>query len=149
LAGEQATRAIGPGVAREFINVAPNLALGAAGTVISGLSSAADVGVRQLAIGTQASIAQLQAFVSMMNAIGGSGSSAGAAAAMCWVAAAVYGFGTPEFFAARRFIVVLWRGRVADATRWLYLRIGPWLGRRPKLCRLFKPLLDVAVRRGR
>lgn len=81
---------------------------------------------------------------------GGFGGSGGGP---CWVAAAIYGDESPEFLAARRFVVERWQGRIANAVRWLYLRIGPWLGQKTRqhstLRRLFRPLFDIAVRKGR
>ncbi len=71
----------------------------------------------------------------------------------CWVAAAIYGDASPEFLAARRFVFERWQGWLADASRWLYLRIGPWLGQKVRkhalLRRALRPLFDIAVRRGR
>jgi hypothetical protein len=79
------------------------------------------------------------------------GSAAGIAGmiGMCWIAKAIYGEGSDEFFAARHYIFNVWRGRLAHFVRRLYLKVGPWIGARPSVARLFKPLFDIAVRRGK
>lgn len=61
-----------------------------------------------------------------------------AGAAGCWVAAAVYGAGTPEWWLTRQWVM-------HEAPRWFrsaYLKVGPWVGQRPRLARLLKPLFD-------
>lgn len=82
----------------------------------------------------------------------GEAAGAGAFAAMCWVAAAIYGDGSPEFWAARRYIVYQWKGRTADIVRALYLRFGERVAKVVRKSRtlkfMLKPLFDVAVRRG-
>jgi hypothetical protein len=82
--------------------------------------------------------------------IGMIGSIAGIAAlAFCWVAKAIYGDGTDEFLAARHWIMFAWKGRTANAVRWLYKRYGQRVATRPWACRMLKPLFDVAVRKGK
>lgn len=81
------------------------------------------------------------------------GAALGAAAGGgCWIAAAIYGDGTPAFYRARNFIMHKWTGLVADATRYVYRVVGPWLAPRVRrhawLRRALKPLFDAAVRRG-
>lgn len=71
---------------------------------------------------------------------------------VCWVAEAIYGPGSPEFWAAWRFINERWTGRAADYVRAVYRRYGQRLAyyvRRSRVLRaVLKPLFDVAVRRG-
>lgn len=152
LGGETAAAQIPTALAQQFTSVAPNLALGSAGTVISGLTNAANIGVAQRQIGAQESIAQLQFYGQIISALLGAGGQTGAALALpaaCWVAAAIYGPGTPEFWAARRFIFERWQGPVAAAVRWLYLRHGRWLARQSWAVWLLRPAFAIAVKRGR
>jgi hypothetical protein len=80
------------------------------------------------------------------------GLAGGIGALACWIAASIYGFGTPEFFAARHWIMEEWQGSMADAVRWVYRAIGPWLAPKVRQHRwlraVLKPLFDIAVRRG-
>jgi hypothetical protein len=70
----------------------------------------------------------------------------------CWVAAALYGAGTPAHRLARYWIMVAWRGPTADVVRALYRQIGPALARAitrwPALGRVIRPWFDRAVARG-
>lgn len=73
------------------------------------------------------------------------------AAGACWVAGAIYGIGTPNFWKAREWIFKRWQGPVASAVRWLYLRIGrqlaPHVAAKPWLKAALKPFFDWSVGR--
>lgn len=79
------------------------------------------------------------------------GASAGIAAG-CWVAAELYGWFTPEWYSARRFIFERWEGALADGVRAFYLKHGPALAemvrQSPALRAMVKPWFDEAVRLG-
>jgi len=81
--------------------------------------------------------------------IGGSAGMLGVGAAGCWIAAALYGDRSIEFELARRWIFTLWRGRLANAGRWLYLRYGERASHHPWLVAYLRPLFDRAVRNAR
>jgi hypothetical protein len=81
LGGETATAQIPTALAQQFTSVAPNLALGSAGTVISGLTNASQIGVAQRQIGAQESIAQMQMWGQIISALLGAGGSVGSGAA--------------------------------------------------------------------
>jgi hypothetical protein len=85
--------------------------------------------------------------------VGMLGSVAAIAALACWVAKAIYGAETEEFLAARHWIMVAWKGRIADAVRWLYRRYGERLAvqaqKRPWLRRALRPIFNIAVRKGK
>ena len=70
----------------------------------------------------------------------------------CVIAAALYGFGTPKFRRARRFIFDQWQGGVADIVRSLYRRYGQavaWAVEHvPGVRAALTPLFDLAVARG-
>lgn len=74
-------------------------------------------------------------------------------AGYCWIAAAIYGEGTEEFKAARRFIFARWDGLLARLGRRAYRKYGQqvaWAVKHiPGVRALLKPLFDIAVRRGR
>ena len=73
-------------------------------------------------------------------------------AAMCWVAAEYYGWFTPEWFAARRWIAERWEGRVADIFRATYLRHGrrvaAWVRKYRPVRWALRPVFAWAVRKG-
>lgn len=73
--------------------------------------------------------------------------------AMCWVADAVYGPETDDALAARHYVTRVWKGPLANATRWIYRKVGPkvakQVSKRRWLKSALKPLFDVAARRGR
>jgi len=71
---------------------------------------------------------------------------AAAAAIACWIAEALYGRGSREFYLARLWIFELWEGPVADVTRALYRRFGARAARCPWLVACLRPLFDRAVR---
>lgn len=72
---------------------------------------------------------------------------------VCWIAAALYGAGTPEFLDAREWIMERWTGRLANLVRRFYLRFGerlaPQVAAHAWLRAVLKPLFDLAVRRTR
>ena len=76
-------------------------------------------------------------------------SGAGVAAAACWIAAAIYGEGTPEFHLARKWIFELWQGPIADSARNFYLdhgrEIATLVRTNSALREAIKPLFDLAV----
>ncbi len=143
-------------------------AYGGAGTAYSLAGQELGAGVTALSAGSSAlkgasdsynSILQTQAqqkgaIMGLIgNLAGGAATVAGAGIKACWIAAAIYGPFTTEFFAARRYIFDRWQGRIADITRNLYLRFGPRVAvlvQRHRLVRAaLKPLFDIAVERGR
>lgn len=64
----------------------------------------------------------------------------------CWVADAIYGPMTKESIWLRLYVnFVLPTSRFGRLMHRLYMAIGPRLGRHPRLCRLFKPLFDLAL----
>ena len=67
----------------------------------------------------------------------------------CWIAAAIYGDGTPEFIAARRWIFYEWTGPVAACVRFGYRHFGQQIAKSPWLCGKLKPLFDIAVQKGK
>jgi len=153
LAGEQRTAGIPVEAARELTQIAPNVALGSASTIIQGLTNAAGIGTQQAIggeqIAAQRDIAkgnQQAAIISgIFSAVGGA---AGGAAA-CWIAAVLYGEGSMEFYAARSWIFHQWRGPVAACTRITYRIIGrpvAWIARRSPLVQSWlRPWFDRAV----
>lgn len=64
----------------------------------------------------------------------------------CWIAYDLYGH-TPQFFAAWYWVNIAWQGHLADTTRVLYSLFGRAIVK-ARLAWLFKPLIDIAVRRG-
>jgi hypothetical protein len=78
---------------------------------------------------------------------------AGGANFGCWVAAEYYGWFTPDWFAARRWIMEGWRGPVADEFRRLYMQHGSiWaemVRGDGRLREALRPLFDWARRKGR
>ena len=69
--------------------------------------------------------------------------------AFCWIAAALYGYGSPEFSLARRWIFEQWRGPVAALCRMLYKRYGQHIAQKPWALRWLRPWFDLAVRQAR
>lgn len=119
---------------------------GAGASLVQSGTSRANVGATTAA---QRDIAEWMASAQMYGdttkAVTGVASSA---AGGCWVAHAIYGPGI-EWLLARHYIFEVWQGRMANATRAVYQRVGPRLARHRRLCLMLKPLFDVAVRRGR
>jgi hypothetical protein len=72
--------------------------------------------------------------------------------AACWIAAELYGAGSPEFHLARYWIFGVWRGPVARVVQRLYLQYGQTVAaamrQTPWLRRLVRPLFDLAVAKG-
>lgn len=70
----------------------------------------------------------------------------------CWIAAAIYGSNSVEFFCARAWIAAGWQGLVADSFRRIYIFLGPKLApyvqRHRSLRALLRPFFDQAVLRG-
>ncbi len=70
----------------------------------------------------------------------------------CWVAAEYFGWFTPDWFAARRWLMEGWRGPVADHFRELYQKHGPvWaqmVRGNPKLREALQPLFVWARDQG-
>lgn len=75
----------------------------------------------------------------------------GAAMSACWIADAIYGAHSREFWLARHFIFNRWQGGLADTVRSLYMKIGrpvAWMVRHvPGVRQALKPLFDMAVAR--
>ncbi len=73
-------------------------------------------------------------------------------AAVCWVAAEYFGWYTPDWHAARRWIVEGWRGPEADHFRYLYFKNGPiWAEMvrvNPNLKEALRPLFVWARNQG-
>lgn len=80
-------------------------------------------------------------------------SSIASMAAMCWVAAEYYGWYTPEWFAARRWIVEGWRGPLGDIFRRLYRRHGRrvagWVRHNRLVRAALRPIFAWTLKRGR
>lgn len=144
LQGELETQAVPQNIAQQFIAAAPTMALGFGGQGLQGISGATSAANTRKGIEAQRDIAkgnqQTQIMTSMMSA---------AAMSACWVAARLYGWYTPEWYAARRAIFEVWRGPLARPTRWLYLRYGERIARSRWACECLRPLFDLAVRHGR
>lgn len=87
-------------------------------------------------------------FASFMKDLKDTASSAYGGAGKCWIAAALYGFASTEFFAARSWIFLRWQGPIAVGVRWLYLRLGQRVARFRRARELLRPLFDRAVQRG-
>lgn len=85
--------------------------------------------------------------------VGNVGSSSSWQWSMCWGAAVYYGWYTPEWFNARRWIMEGWNDLVGRAFRALYLAYGPQLAemlrRSNELRDYFQPLFVWCERRGR
>lgn len=112
--------------------------------------------INQGVLDTQAQ--QKGAMMGLIGSLVGAGGTIGAAAmgkppVSCWVAAAIYGDLTSQFFAARRFIFQRWKGPIANITKKIYLRFGERLANvvrgSASLKFALKPLFDLAVERGR
>ena len=135
LSGETATSMIPTDIARAFIGAAPGFSMAPVGAMISGAGTLGSIGAqRDIGKGNQQ--------VQLLSALASSAAMAGA----CWIARRLYG-NTSSFALARWWIFVGWRGVVADAARWAYLRYGERISRWPGVG-LLRPLFDVAVRRG-
>jgi len=79
--------------------------------------------------------------------------SAAAAYGACWIAEALYGVGSPEFYLARKWIFYLWEGPIAKAVRDLYIKNGREVAvlveQYPEIRELIKPYFDKAVELAR
>ena len=90
-------------------------------------------------------------WLDMINTVSNVARSAASAygAAGCWIAAELYGYGSPEFHLARRWIFDLWEGPVAQEVRKFYLEYGKEIAeairRDGRLRDLIKPLFDYAI----
>lgn len=126
-------------VVRDFLGVAPGFTSTTQGQAIQGFTAAtaSEASVRNAQI---AAVAQILA---------SSIQAAGAAGAGCWVAAALYGFGSERYYLARSYIYGMWRGPLARLGRYLYSRYGQRAARRPWLVLALGPLFDLAVWRAR
>jgi hypothetical protein len=73
-------------------------------------------------------------------------------AALCWIAAELYGSGTRRYLLARYWIFGRWQGPWATLVRWGYRRYGrqvaAMLRRWPWLKPVIRPLFDRAVALG-
>lgn len=115
----------------------PMLSLGPTGASL--VASGTQRGIAGARIAADRDIAEWQAIASIY--------SAAISAAGCWVALAIYG-PSREFVLARYWIVEAWQGCVADITRLIYRKVGRHVAKSKMLCRLLKPLFDIAVKRG-
>lgn len=148
LAGAQSTEAIGPSIAKEFIDIAPSVALGSSSQIFGGLGQASSLGLQGAIAGqslnAQRDIAKgnqmAQIYTALIQGASGAGNSAGAAAA-CWIAARLYGRWSLEFYAARRF--VLRHRRLLAVYRWCGPRVA-----RSRFVWMLRPAFDLAVARG-
>ena len=145
LQGELATQAIPQAVATQMIGIAPTLTTGLTGQAMQGWGSATGAANQRAGISAQRDIAKGNQQVEYTKAIT---SMVGSMAMACWVAARLYGWYTPEWYAARFFLFTAWQGPVAQCVRWAYLRWGQRLAAHPRACEWLRPLFDVAVRRG-
>ena len=70
----------------------------------------------------------------------------------CWVAAEFYGWYSPQWFAARQWIVEDWQGVVADLFRKVYTRHGRRIARWVRSSRIvretLRPVFAWAARKG-
>lgn len=139
LAGEQATELIPSQIAQAFIAGAPTSGFAGIAPGLSGLSNAAGVSAqRDIAKGNQ-TIEYIKAASQAGGAIAG--------AFACWIAARLFGDGSPEFSFARWWIFnAKWRG--ARVVRWAYLRWGRSLARSRVACAALRPAFEAAARRG-
>ena len=84
---------------------------------------------------------------------GGLGGIAGIAAMFCWAAAEYFGWDTPDWFAARHWILDIWEGRFADWFRKFYTKHGKklaWVIRHcPPVKWALRPFFSHAAREGR
>lgn len=142
LQGELATQAIPTDIAQQFIAAAPTMALGFGGQGLQGISGATAAANTRKGIESQRDIAKGNQNAQIISSIWGAMGSA-----VCWVAAALYGWYTPEWYAARRTIMGM-RGPHGRLVRWAYLRYGERLARHRWACEVLRPLFDLAVRRG-
>lgn len=89
----------------------------------------------------------------LANPHAGTAPGGGGAGGICWVAAELYGWYTPDWYAARHFMVDVWQGKAADKFRAAYLKHGPqWaeeIRRNRTLRTKAKGLFDKFVRLGR
>lgn len=75
------------------------------------------------------------------------------ASKLCWIADAIYGVGSRDASYARLYVNLFWTGPVANVVRFFYKRYGRqvawYVERSPFLKKVFKPIFDIAVRRGK
>lgn len=135
---EQATQAVPTNIVRNFLSTLPGFQSNVAQQTQAGLSAstAAQAQVRN------AQTAAVSAIVSQAIQTGEK------AAIACWIAARLFGMGTPQFYGARHYIFNVWRGPVARIIQRLYLRYGERLARSKRFCRLVAPLFEKAARLG-
>ena len=69
--------------------------------------------------------------------------------AFCWIAAALYGYGTEEFRLARRWIFEEWNSPLAILSRFLYRTFGQRIATWPLALRMLRPWFDLAVQKAR
>ena len=147
LRGAQTTEAIPQQWAEKFIEGAPSMMLGVTGQGLGGYSSATGAANQRSGIQAQRDIAkgnqQTQMLTSMMGAA--------AMAAGCWIAAALYGWDSERFYAARHFIFDQWErpAWLVRRVRVAYVRHGPWVAESRWRCEVMRPLFAVAWRLGR
>ncbi len=147
LSGELATQAIPQDVAAQMIQVAPTLTMGFTGQGLQGYGSATGAANQRMGISAQRDIAKGNQQTQMVTSVLGAAAMAGG----CWIAARLYGWHTPRFYAARHFIFDQWT-RPAWLVRWVrvtYLRHGEALAQRPWAVAALRPLFAVAWRLGR
>lgn len=139
--GEAATGAIPSSLVREFLSQAPGLITGTGNQVVGGLGSAAQ---------SQASVqqARIAAFSQMVSAaFEAAGNYAKVA---CWIADRLYGEESIEAFYARYFVngpmLHRWWG---SPLRTLYIKVGQYVARHPRLCEFLRPVFDRAVALGK
>lgn len=78
----------------------------------------------------------------------GPGAIGGIAGGACWVAAVYFGWGTPQWHAARNWLMRDWRGPLAPLFRRLYLRYGQSIAKSKIATTLLRPLFIWAARKG-
>lgn len=100
-------------------------------------------GLEALAISSQESAGQ---------SIGSWAGPGGALGGMCWVAAVYFGWHTPQWYAARNWLMRDWQSWIAPYFRHVYMRYGPAVARLAQRNRLvraaLKPLFEWAARKG-
>jgi len=150
LKGATATERIPVQIAEQLANLAPELITGAgrvsvsgAGTVSETRGATPDLGLFQA--GGQIGAASAPAIAKALGNLFGP---------TCWIALVLYGGGSREFDAAYYWVNFGWQGKIANACRWLYRRCGLatalWLEWHPQVARyVFKPIFDIAVRKGK
>lgn len=178
LAARQAVTGVPTRLFEAFLPIAANFALGQGTTAVSGLGGAA---AAQAGLGGSQARSEGAILSSLLQLGAGAGGGAAAkgakgagagtglgaitsgltvaapAAAVCWIADALYGVGSVRARLARWWVSEGWRGPVAAVVRWAYRRCGRWVAGRITrggrvgvwLRRMLRPYFDRAVEHGK